>query len=58
MQVHLVHTHPEHRSFGAAMRDTMRSAFESRSDLVTLSDLYAMRFNPVAKARSAKAHAS
>ncbi|SEC79409.1 NAD(P)H dehydrogenase (quinone) [Rhizobiales bacterium GAS191] len=47
MQVHLVHAHPEPRSFGAAMRDTMRSAFESRGDLVTISDLYAMGFNPV-----------
>jgi putative NADPH-quinone reductase len=48
MHVRLVHAHPEPRSFGAAMRDTMRSAFESRGDLVTISDLYAMRFNPVA----------
>jgi Flavodoxin-like fold len=48
MHVHLVHAHPQSRSFGAAMRDTMRSAFESRGDLVTISDLYGMGFNPVA----------
>jgi NAD(P)H dehydrogenase (quinone) len=48
MHVHLVHAHPESRSFGAAMRDTMLSAFGSRGDLVTISDLYAMGFDPVA----------
>jgi hypothetical protein len=30
------------------MRDTMRSAFESWDDLVTISDLYATGFDPVA----------
>jgi NAD(P)H dehydrogenase (quinone) len=50
MLVHLVHAHPEPRSFVAAMRDTMIEAFESRGDIVTVSDLYAMSFNPVASA--------
>jgi NAD(P)H dehydrogenase (quinone) len=50
MHVHLVHAHPEPRSFVAAMRDSMVSAFEARGDTVTVSDLYAMAFNPVASA--------
>jgi len=50
MRIHLVHAHPEQHSFGAAMRDTMRAAFEARGDRVTVSDLYAMGFDPVASA--------
>lgn len=50
MRVHLVHAHPEPRSFVAAMRDTVREAFETRGDTVTVSDLYAMGFNPVLSA--------
>lgn len=50
MQVHLVHAHPEPRSFVAAMRDVLRAAFEARGDEVTVSDLYAMGFDPVASA--------
>lgn len=50
MRVHLVHAHPEPRSFVAAMRDTVREAFEARGDTVTVSDLYAMGFNPVLSA--------
>ncbi|MFE1603285.1 NAD(P)H-dependent oxidoreductase [Methylobacterium sp. ID0610] len=50
MQVHLIHTHPEPGSFTAAMRDTVRGTFEARGDAVTVSDLYAMRFNPVSSA--------
>lgn len=50
MRVHLVHGHPEPRSFVAAMRDAVREAFEARGDVVTTSDLYAMGFNPVPSA--------
>ncbi|WP_286772948.1 NAD(P)H-dependent oxidoreductase [Sphingomonas sp. 66-10] len=50
MKVHLVHAHPEQDSFVAAMRDMMLDAFAERGDEVTLSDLYAMRFNPVISA--------
>ncbi len=50
MQVHLVHAHPEPRSFVAAMRDVLRAAFEARDDEVTVSNLYAMGFDPVASA--------
>lgn len=48
MRVHLVHAHPEPASFVAAMRDVVVDAFAQRGDEVTQSDLYAMRFNPVA----------
>ena len=55
MRVHLVHAHPEPRSFVAAMRDTVREAFEARGDTVTVSDLYAMGFNPVPSAADLEA---
>lgn len=48
MKVLLVHAHFEPRSFTAAMRDTVRAAFEARGDVVEVSDLYEMGFNPVA----------
>ena len=57
MQVHLVHAHPEPRSFVAAMRDVLRDAFEARGDAVTVSDLYAMGFDPVASAADFRARA-
>ena len=50
LRVHLVHAHPEPRSFVAAMRDTVRKAFVEQGHTVTVSDLYEMKFNPVASA--------
>jgi NAD(P)H dehydrogenase (quinone) len=50
MRIHLVHAHPEPRSFVAAMRDTILRAGAERGDTVTLSDLYAEDFQPVASA--------
>ncbi|MCL6607204.1 MAG: NAD(P)H-dependent oxidoreductase [Geminicoccaceae bacterium] len=50
MNVLLVHAHPEPRSFCAAMRDRAAAVLRSSGHAVTLSDLYAMRFDPVAKA--------
>jgi NAD(P)H dehydrogenase (quinone) len=50
MRVHLVHAHPEPASFVAAMRNVVVEAFARRGDEVTQSDLYAMRFDPVASA--------
>ena len=50
MRVHVVHAHPEPRSFVAAMRDVIVDEFRSSSHEVTVSDLYAMGFNPVASA--------
>ena len=50
MRVHLVHAHPESDSFVAVMRDRVVEGFRARGDEVTLSDLYAMGFNPVLSA--------
>src|SRR5215475_3011843 len=50
LRVHLVHAHPEPRSFVAAMRDTVQKAFSEQGHTVTVSDLYEMKFNPVASA--------
>jgi putative NADPH-quinone reductase len=48
VHIHLIHAHPEPRSFVTAMRDTIVAEFESRGDDVTTSDLYTTSFNPVA----------
>lgn len=51
MKTHIIHAHPEPLSFVAAMRNTIATHFESQGHDVTLSDLYAKRFNPVASAQ-------
>lgn len=48
--VHVVHAHPEPRSFTAAMRDVVVSHFRDVGAHVTISNLYEMNFNPVASA--------
>lgn len=48
MNVLLVHAHPEPRSFTTAMRDRARAVLERQGHAVVSSDLYAMRFDPVA----------
>lgn len=50
MRVHLVHAHSETDSFVAAMRDCIIAELEARGDEVSISDLYAMGFNPVSSA--------
>lgn len=50
MKVLLVHAHPEPRSFTAAMRDRATATLETLGHAVLASDLYATRFDPVAKA--------
>ncbi len=50
MNLLLVHAHPEKHSFCAAMRDRAIATLEAAGHAVTVSDLYAMRFDPVAKA--------
>ena len=50
MRVHLVHAHPEPRSFVAAMRDVIIAGLADQGASVTLSDLYAQGFDPVASA--------
>lgn len=47
MKILLVHAHSEADSFVSAMRDTIVASFRERGDSVTVSDLYAMEFNPV-----------
>ena len=48
MQVLIVHAHPEPQSFTTAMKDMAVETFRAGGHTVTVSDLYAMRFNPVA----------
>lgn len=50
MNVFLVHAHPEPRSFCAAMKDTAVATLAEAGHTVVVSDLYAMRFDPVASA--------
>ncbi|PIW26529.1 MAG: NAD(P)H dehydrogenase [Rhodospirillales bacterium CG15_BIG_FIL_POST_REV_8_21_14_020_66_15] len=48
MNVFIVHAHPEPKSFNTALRDLSVNVLEKEGHSVTLSDLYAMNFNPVA----------
>jgi NAD(P)H dehydrogenase (quinone) len=50
MRAHLVFAHPEPKSFCAAMKDTTMAALADAGHDVTISDLYAERFDPVASA--------
>ncbi len=50
MNVLIVHAHPEPQSFCTAMVHRMQSRFEAQGHTVTVSDLYAKQFNPVASA--------
>lgn len=47
MRAHIVHAHPEPKSFTAAMRDVAAGELRAMGYGVTISDLYAMKFNPV-----------
>jgi NAD(P)H dehydrogenase (quinone) len=51
MKVHVVHAHSESDSFVAAMKNVIVAKCEERGDEVTISDLYAKQFNPVASPR-------
>lgn len=46
----IVHAHPEPHSFVAAMRDTAAATLRRQNIRVTVSDLYAEGFDPVARA--------
>ena len=48
MQVLIVHAHPETASFNGAMTRAARAALEEAGHAVTVSDLYAEGFNPLA----------
>jgi NAD(P)H dehydrogenase (quinone) len=50
MNVLLIHTHPEPRSFCAALCDAAVEVLTAAGHPVVVSDLYAMGFNPVAGA--------
>lgn len=47
MNVLLVYAHPEPRSFNGAMKDVAVHTLSQAGHQVRLSDLYAMKFNPV-----------
>lgn len=47
MDVLIVYAHEEPKSFNGAMRDTAIRTLQELGDTVEVSDLYAMRFNPV-----------
>jgi NAD(P)H dehydrogenase (quinone) len=48
VNVLIVHAHPEPRSFTSALKDLARTELEQAGHTVTVSDLYAMNWNPVA----------
>jgi len=50
MNILLIHTHPEPRSFCTALRDAAVEVLTQEGHRVVVSDLYAMGFNPVAGA--------
>jgi NAD(P)H dehydrogenase (quinone) len=50
MKVFIVHAHPEPRSFSAALKSAAVEELRRQGHEVRVSDLYAMKFNPVASA--------
>lgn len=50
MNVLIVHAHPEPQSFNTALQSTAVAELTRLGHTVQVSDLYAMRFNPVASA--------
>jgi NAD(P)H dehydrogenase (quinone) len=50
MNVLIVHAHPEPQSFTTAMKDVAVESLTARGHAVEVSDLYAMKFEPVASA--------
>ena len=52
MRVFIVHAHPEPRSFSGAMTGTATEALAGAGHEVVVSDLYAMRFDPVSDRRN------
>lgn len=50
MQILIVHAHPEPQSFTSSMQRTAARRFREAGHRVEVSDLYAMAFDPVAKA--------
>jgi NAD(P)H dehydrogenase (quinone) len=48
MKIFIVHAHPEPQSFCSAMKDAAVETFQSLGHEVQVSDLYQMKWNPVA----------
>jgi len=46
MRAHIVLAHPERQSANGQLAETSRAHLSSRGDRATLSDLYAMDFDP------------
>jgi NAD(P)H dehydrogenase (quinone) len=53
-KVFIVYAHPEPQSFNGAMLRVAEQTFRARGDEVRVSDLYAMNFDPVARASDFK----
>lgn len=49
-KAHIVYCHPEPKSFVGAMADTVRETLRAQGWQVSVSDLYAKNFDPVARA--------
>lgn len=47
MNIHIVHAHPEPRSFNGALKDRAVEVLSAAGHALTVSDLYAMGFDPV-----------
>jgi NAD(P)H dehydrogenase (quinone) len=47
----IVHAHPEQQSFCSGLKGISEQYFTERGDIVKVSDLYAMRFDPVGDRR-------
>lgn len=56
MRTLVVHCHPDPESFTAAVRDRAIEALRERGHEVRLTDLYAMRFDPVLSGREEARH--
>ncbi len=52
MNAFIVYAHPEPRSFNGAMRDVAVKTLQEQGHSVRVSDLYAMRFDPVSDRRN------
>jgi NAD(P)H dehydrogenase (quinone) len=50
VKAHIIYAHPEPKSFCGAMKETVIGVLSEAGHEVTLSDLYAQSFNPVASA--------
>ena len=54
MKVLIVHAHPEPKSFCSALKDLSAETFRKNGHEVQISDLYAMKFNPIGGAHDFK----